>query len=509
MKICKISFGNKHYDLNDKVNIITGYTGKNKTLLFYAFEYLFCIDSTLDIKLAKKQLNTDYISAEFKNDVKVIVLKRNFSSNFNAYINDTNYMNMTKYKKALAEIFNFKEIYIENGNKKNQFYLKDYLKIIFIPEEQLTSPKNIFERNGELEKNKIQMFFQYMLTGDTISEELIKKKTGTKKSSLSISSFITTYNRIYSKPKKTEIKKYEELIKRIDVLKKDLVSFNEQLDNNMKELNLINTSSKRLMILLNSYNQELKEYGFAEIFEQIEENIEDNISKIDYEYYSAINAAIEDITKVKKFTDSKLEKLLSDNEKINHKINDLNNELNELKIRLNDFDNIVRYNDMIAMTTGLINANENEILKIDDNLNKENAKIKTDFSMNIQILCNNILTRIQKWGIEDIVSVGFDKLNYDFLFNDKPIKIQPKGEKSIFSLATNIEIILFMKKIGIVVPNFIIIDSCWVTSHLSYITQDQLKNKIVDNLSQMKLQVLILENEDRKKRIENCHYITL
>ena len=202
MKICKISFGNKHYDLNDKVNIITGYTGKNKTLLFYAFEYLFCIDSTLDIKLAKKQLNTDYISAEFKNDVKVIVLKRNFSSNFNAYINDTNYMNMTKYKKALAEIFNFKEIYIENGNKKNQFYLKDYLKIIFIPEEQLTSPKNIFERNGELEKNKIQMFFQYMLTGDTISEELIKKKTGTKKSSLSISSFITTYNRIYSKPKK-------------------------------------------------------------------------------------------------------------------------------------------------------------------------------------------------------------------------------------------------------------------------------------------------------------------
>lgn len=509
MKISKISFGTKSYNLDYKVNIITGYTGKNKTLLFYAFEYLFCIDSTLDIKLAKKQLNTDYISAEFQNDVKTIKIKRKFSSSFEAYINNENYTSMKKYKKALAEIFDFNEIYIENGNKKNQFFLKDYMKIILIPEEQLTSPKNIFERNGELEKNKIQMFFQYMLTGDTISEKLIKKKTGTKKSASSISSFITTYNRIYSKPKKSELKKYENLLERIDVLKNDLLSITNQLDDNEKNLNLVNTSSRRLMILLNSYNQELKEYGFAEIFEQIEESIEDNISKIDYEYYSAINIAIEDITKVKTFNDQKLGKLLSDNEKLNFKINDINNELNDLNIKLHDFDNVVRYNNMITMTTCLMNANEIEISNIEDNLNREKEKIKTDFSTNIQILCDNILTRIQKWGIEDIISVGFDKVNYDFLFNDKPIKIQPKGEKSIFSLATNIEIILFMKKIGIIVPSFIIIDSCWVASDLSYITQDELKNNIVDDLLQMELQVLILENEDRKTRIENCHYINL
>ena len=261
MIIKNIKFNDTILDFsNNMVNIVTGHTGDNKTLLFYAFEFLFCIDSSINLEEAKKNLGSDYISAEFVENDNSFVLKRKFSPTFNAYIDDVEFDKSTQYKKKLAERFNFNQIYIQNGDKKNQFFLKDYIKIIMIPEEQLTSTKNIFERYGEIDKVKMHLFFNYMISGKSVNVELIKKGSEIQKSEKTISSIKTTFNRVFSKPKKKELDDYaahEELVLNYT---RELDEYSLKKKNLAEKIDSLKLENKRFDTLLNSYGQDLKDY---------------------------------------------------------------------------------------------------------------------------------------------------------------------------------------------------------------------------------------------------------
>ncbi len=509
MKIDKIILGEKEYEVDEKINIISGYTKANKTVLFYAIEYLFCIDSSLEINKAKTVFNCNSIKMIFKEDKKILKVERMFDEKFNAIIDDEQFDSKASYQKELALKFNFDQIYIENNNQKNKFYLKDYLKLIMIPEEQLTSVKNIFERNGELDINKLIAFFTYMITGKVMKKELVDKKTRTSKSTTQINQFVTTFNRIYSKPKKSEINKYNEATTKMDDLNNEIANIEKLLTNLSEQKKELEISNLRLNTLIKSYEEDMKCFKFAKFFEKIEEEVSEEVDLIDYEYYSSLKNSINDIKKLYNENTNKISKLCKQLLLHNEEKDNLMQKVIGNKETIASLKKVEQYNQMLLLTSNMTVDNNKIFDDIVNEIEQYKNTVKNDFKNNLSILCSEIKNRLTLWGINDINEVSFNNRTYDFEFDSTPIKFQPKGEKSIFSLAVNIEIILFMKSIGIIVPNFILIDSCWVATDLRDMKPEQIKTNIVNNLAKLDLQVIIFENEDRKERIENCNYIFL
>lgn len=509
MKINKIILGDKEYEIDEKINIISGYTKANKTVLFYAIEYLFCIDSSLEINKAKTVFKCNSIKLIFKEDKKLLKVERMFDEKFNAKIDDEQFDSMVSYKKELALKFNFDEIYIENNNQRNQFYLKDYLKLIMIPEEQLTTVKNIFERNGELDKNKLIAFFTYMITGKVMKKELVDKKTRTSKSTTQINQFVTTYNRIYSKPKKSEINEYNGAMTKMDDLNNEIANIEKLQTNLFEQKKELEISNLRLNTLIKSYEEDMKCFKFAKFFEQIEEEVGEEVDLIDYEYYSSLKSSINDIKTLYNENTNKISNLYKQLSTYKEEKDILMQKVSNYKEIINSLKKVEQYNQMLVLTNNMTAENKKIFDDVFNEIEQYKNIEKNDFKNNLSILCSNIKNRLTLWGINDFHEVSFNNRTYDFEFDSTPIKYQPKGEKSIYSLAVNIEIILFMKSIGIIVPNFILIDSCWVATDLRDMKQEQIKTNIVNNLAKLDLQVIIFENEDRKEPIENCNYVYL
>lgn len=509
MKLKAIMLGDKEYAINENINIISGYTKANKTVLFYAFEYLFCIDSSLELSNAIDALKCNSIKAIFGDDTITFAVEREFSEKFKGIIDDIPYDSMKKYKKDLALKFGFNEIFVDNNNQKNQFFLKDYLKIILIPEEQLTSIKNIFERNGELDKGKMIAFFNYMITGKTMDDGLISKKTKAKKSETNISQFITAYNRIYKKPTKTEISKYNFAKEKIVEVVQEISNIKLEIDKCINQKKELEDSNIRLSVLVNSYEEDMKSFKFAKYFECIEELIDEELDIVEYEYYSSLKNSITDIKKLYFENITQISKIDKQIVTLKNELSSLVDKETKYKTIIENYKHILQYNQMIELTTNMCVDNEKIKEEITNEVENHKKLINDEFKSNLIELCMNIRKRLVSWGITDINVVSFDTKTYDFEFDSTPVKIRPKGEKSIFSLAVNVEIVLLMKSLGIVVPDFLIIDSCWVATDLRELTQDQIKNNIVSNLLESNLQIIIFENEDRKQKIENCTYIYL
>ena len=213
-----------------------------------------------------------------------------------------------------------------------------------------------------------------------------------------------------------------------------------------------------------------------------------------------------------------LNKLKSVNEnaimEINKKIDEIDAYLEILNTKFNDekskkFEKIVLYKQMENVSKSMENENTEKFKLIEEDLSAETKEIKKEFDDNIKDICENIKTRISNWNVKDVTNVSFNSNSYDFLFDNKPIKIQPKGLKSICTLATNLEIILFMKNNGIVVPSFLTIDSLWVGSDFKYISKKELKQSIINDVNKSGLQIAIFENEDDDEKLTNCNYLSL
>ena len=492
------------------VNIVSGFTNTNKTLLFHSFQYLFSIDSMIDIKHAITALNSDVVSATFtKTNGEEFTLKRYFSNSFKAYIDNTEFNNLKFYKKMLSDKFSFNEVVVKNGTRANQFFLKNYIEIINIPEEQLTSTANIFDRKGYSEKGKMIEFFKYLVTGIQSSPSIIKESASIAKSEKTINSIETTFNRMYKRISKKQLNDFDKLIKSKDDLISKLNNIKLELQNNKDELLKLKRNREKLIILKNSYKNDLEDFDFSNIYDQISGDKTNEESDIEIEYYSGLNQSIKDIDEILAFYNKKISCVEEKVNKISHYADKCKEEIDKYTKEIKSLNVISSYKKAIEVRDNLNQKNEEIRKKVDNDILETEKTRDKIYHTNIEKLCLAISNRIKKWGLPNFTNVEFDFKNCNFLFDSKTLKATPKGYKSILTLATNCEILLLTKEIGINTPNFIIIDSLWLASYLKEINMEQLKINIVSNLQQSNIQIVILENEIDKKRLNNCNYICL
>ena len=107
------------------------------------------------------------------------------------------------------------------------------------------------------------------------------------------------------------------------------------------------------------------------------------------------------------------------------------------------------------------------------------------------------------------VGVSFDALNADFRFNNEKLSIIPKGLKSIYSLASALEILKLSVNNNISNLNTIIVDSLWVATDIEGITKADLVNSIVSDLITDGIQVIIFENEIPLSERDGLHIINV
>ena len=499
---------NKTMPLEKGINIITGYTGQNKTLFYTAVEYVFCVSSNLGISLAINSLNSDFVGVVLTDDNVEYVLKRNIGTKFEAYINGKEYLKMDEYKKAINKCFGFLSCKISNADKANTFNSSDYMGMIFIPESQLTNQKNVFEKNGYSDKGKYIAFFKYILTGLIIDEKIEKKTNDLERNFKRVANYKTAVN-YFLRPNKADSHKREVLISSKKAIENQIALLKEENKKIVKDLEEKKIVLYRLRALKKTYESDISDCIEAGYFEDIENMCNsDCISPIDFSYYEVLKKNLEEIDSL----------LVSNSSYISSKEDIVSANIEDIKAKekeLSELDNALLLTDNIRIFDDCINtieivSNEYEKQKNETSINYESQKqkIESNFKENIKLLCNNVLNRIHSWGI-NVESVDFDYLNYDFLFDNEAVKYVPKGKKSIFTFALNFEIHSMAKKSLVNVPDFIMIDTLWVATSIKDFDSFDMKQRIVQNIRESDTQIILFENENQNEIIPNCHYYNL
>lgn len=499
---------NNTIPLTNGTNIITGYTGQNKTLLYTAVNYVFCVSSKLGIKSAIKSLSSNFIGVKITNGVTEHILKRTIQDFFEAYIDDVPYKKMNEYKKTLNSIFLFTPVKISCAGKNNTFNVSDFLDFVFIPENQLTSQNNVFEKDGYSEKAKNISFFIYILTGLSIDEKINKKSTDLERNYKKVFNYRTAVNYVL-KPKKDETRKRESIIKAKEEKRhtiNDLIEKNRLIEKILEEKKI---SVYRLNALKKSYESDLSDCIEAGYLEEIEKMCEsDQISQIDYSYYSALKKSVDEISQIvtQSFETIDSNVLILSNNK--ERIKELELEVAELDNQLKLSDNIRIYDECINTIDFISGEFEKAKKETAVSFEKEKENINSTYKDNLNILTQNVKTRLKKWGI-DIDKVEFDYLNDDFLFDGEAIKYLPKGRKSIYTFALNIEIYLISKSKIVNIPGFIMVDSLWVATNIKELNSDSFKETLIRDIETLDFQTIIFENENQSKRVPGCNYYDL
>ena len=508
MYLSKISIGAKNLNFNNCTNILTGFTGKGKTFYYNAIVYAFCL-SGLDISIAKKKYKADFVQLDFNDDNNIITIIRYFSISFKGKINSTEYTNIKDYKNKLNEIFFFNSAQILDGEKVTIFQLNDLIDMFFVPESQLTSQKNIFEKNGFSDFNKRKSFFDYILTGEKIESNNLKQNAKYIKNERSISKIPTTYNRLYSKPTKTQYKEYEKLTNDIELLKQNIIINNEKINDYQRLVVESEYMNTRLNSLLMTYQEDYRDLGFAEIFQILEETNNEKISRIDQAYCENLNNNIVELKdsisdchqKIKVYKDE-INRLNQDNRDNNERIEKLLNDRSE-------YDFIKAYDEISLLQLRLKEKNNekyyNDKSKYEEKINEISLNSKNER----ELLCEKISTRIGTWGLTKFKKVNFDQLQYDLTFDGERLKTIPKGYKSILSLAVSVEILLNAIEKNVWRKPFLICDTIWVASDFEDVDIFNIKEKIIKDLNKLPFKVIIMENENKSKKVESAKYISI
>lgn len=494
--------------LTAKVNIITGYTGQNKTLLYTAVGYLFCASSNLGTALAIKNLSSAFIGAVVTDGCTEYRLKRTIGASFYAEINDKKYEKMEDYKKALNTLFSFTPIKVQNGVKNITFNVSDFMDLVFIPESQLTSQNNIFEKGGYSEKGKFVNYFKYMLTGISVDEKVSKKNNDLARNYKRVSDYRKAVDYVL-KPKKDETKKRESLIESKSIKQTEMDDLNSKIEIVRKQIEEKKIVIYRLNVLKKSYESDLSDCVEAGYFEDIERMCEsDQISQIDYSYYSDLKNSLDEINFLLVTNTEVIERnegLLLKNEE---RIKEIEKEIFDIEKELESSDNIRVYDDCIGTIETLSNEYDKQKKEIDSEFDKQKNNIDSTFNNSVSLLSKNVKSRLNKWGCI-VHDVDYNHLNSDFLFDGVAIKHVPKGEKSIFTFALNVEILLLSKEKIKHVPNFLLVDSLWVSTNLKNIESEEIKERIILDIYSLNIQTIIFENENQRKKVPECNYFDL
>ena len=481
-------------DFDEDFNAIIGHTGARKTLLYKLILFAFGVAVELDFNSAINNFpNATYIEVTLKNEEHQRIIKRQISETFHGFVDDKEFDNAKNYNSEINRLFDLNPVKVENGAKSCAFGFKELLNFIFIPEEQLSSNKSVFTREGFAEKEKIMNFFRYIVSGMTIGDDDTKERTKIKKDKNSVKSFQTAINRRIQKPSAQDIKQRDKIVAKL----KQLSEENEKLNEELQDLA---TQKKQFLISLERINSLYKTY-FANIEEtkaglSFEASVDRDSepSDIDTLFLSSLENEISELSKTIQYSNAKLKKISERISKINDALKQSKEEENSLLKQLESYSYIENYETIQYASTRIFDAIEQTESKVEERIEEQQKTINDAYRQNLSILCAAISSRLNNWGLHD-VKVSFDALNADFRFNEERLTIVPKGLKSIYSLASAYEILKLAKKNRITSLNVVLVDSLWVATDIEGITKEELVDSIVSDLIVNETQIVVFENE--------------
>lgn len=481
-------------DFDENFNAIIGHTGARKTLLYKLIMFAFGVSVGLDFKSVISNFpSSTYIEVVIKDEKCQKSIKRQISETFHGFVDGEEIDNLKKYNSEINRLFDLNPVKVENGIKSCTFGFKELLNFIFIPEEQLSSNKSIFTREGFSEKEKIMNFFSYIVSGMTVGDDDTKERTKIKKDKNSVKSFQTALNRRVKKPSAEEIKKRDRIVDKLYVLNTEEKKLSEELQDlvTQRKQNLI--SLERINSLYKTYIANIEETRAGLSFEaSVDKDSEP--SDMDSLFLNSLENEISDLNETIQYSNSILKKINERITKINDRLKQLNEEEISLKEVLSTYAYIDSYETIQNASSRIFDAIEQTENEVKERIEEQQKTIDEAFKQNLYELCEAISLRLNNWGLHD-VTVSFDYSNSDFRFNSERLSIVPKGLKSIYSLASAYEILKLAKKNEITNLNTVLVDSLWVATDIEGIVKEELISSIVSDLVDEETQIIVFENE--------------
>lgn len=490
--------------------LITGFSGKGKTLLFKLIVFALGESRNLDITEAQRHFpGLKDVKLTFSNNY---VFERNISENFYAEIKrgtEENFVNVSKseYKQEIGALFEHENVKVlKSSDSTVTFTVSEYFNTLFFDENRITDDKSLIEAEGYADKVKLKNYYKYFLTNKILDEDTIKKVRKEKKDADNLNKAFSYLGKQVSKPtsetKKKRNKINAEIRKNIKKIN-DLQIHIEELNNNI----LAQSINKNKLLSLNDlYNSQLMEIQAASELDGIMETAQiqcphckemikwEPVFEVDEEC-NKLGQLIADIQKTIALIDKKksdLErKLISSKaevEEIKVKNEGLEQNIVDIDKQISDYSAYEKLKKMVS-----IKAITNQFKGQLDNQKKS---LDDEFIVQIKHLCDAITKRLTTWKITTKVPVDFDYEKFDFTFNGTIRYLLPKGYRGFCTVALIIELMRHMKSIGVPCFDFILVDTVWKVASFEKENINDVVTSFLNDIAECELQIIVFENEN-------------
>lgn len=510
----------------ETTTLITGFSGKGKTLLFKLIKYVLGETESIDLDEAKRQFpGLDRIQITFTNDY---VFARMLNDNFLAEIkfNDSDEFiaqDKKSYREQIGALFGHEDIKVlRKGNPPTaiSFTLSEYLNTLFFDESKLTDNKTLIEVEGRANEVKLTNYYKYFVTGKLLDESLIINAHTEQESDSVIKKALSYLNKSITKPS-SEIKKEKtQLENKIKKNKEKICELEKNIQNVELEIKSQIISKNKLISLSDLYSSQRSEIEAASMLDEFIKGTEiicpncgeaiswepivdskDEINKI--------SAQLDDIQKTIKSLDQTIN---SNRLKLNSYIDttrQLKKENIDIEHRLLHIDKQIEEYITYEKFKAIANIKKQATKTSTQHLQEKQKELEEEFKTQVKILCQSISNRLVDWGFKTKTNVEFNFEKFDFTFNDTIRTLLPKGYRGFFTVAVIIELMLQMKRVGVPCFDFILVDIVWKVASFEKEDINDVVTKFLNNISNCGLQIIVFENENIGSANLNCKHITI
>ena len=502
------------FEPSNKATLITGFSGKGKTLMFKLIEYALGENKEIDIDEAKQHFRgLKAVQLTFSNGQ---VFYRALEKTFNAKIKEsaeTEFISKEEkpYKKAVGALFGHEDIKVlKNGKTKLQettFTVSEYLNTLFFDESRITEEKAFIEAEGYSGITKLKNYYKYFLTGKIIGNNVISDAKEAQKEAAIEKKVVSYLGKQVTKP-------LAEITKQKKKYQGQLKSFNEKLQQTTGQINetkkqiechLINKN--KLCALYDLYKNQLSEIEAALLLDnfmkeseikchncgqsilwQPIDDVQDEIKNL-HGLISDIQNTLHSIDEQVQSLNGTLDSLINKEDAIKGQIEQVSDALLGINAQIEDY---LAYEKLKSIIKTKHSSSESAIQQLEETT----KEIEDDFATQIKVMCESISKRLEKWKVLTKTDVDFDFDKFDFKFNGTIRGHVAKGYRGFCTVAMIIELIKHMQSVGVPCFNFILIDTVWKVASFETENINEVVSAFLQDVAQCGIQIIVFENEN-------------
>lgn len=502
------------FEPSNKATLITGFSGKGKTLMFKLIEYALGENKKIDIEEAKRHFSgLNAVQLTFSNGQ---VFYRALNKTFDGKIKEslqTDFISKDEktYKKAVGALFGHEDIKVlKNGKTKLQettFTVSEYLNTLFFDESRITEEKSFIEEEGYSGITKLKNYYKYFITGKIIDNNVISDAKEEQKEAVIEKKVVSYLGKQVTKPL-TEIakkkKKYEGQLKSYN---EKLQHVSDQINDRKKQIECHLINKNKLCALSDLYKNQLSEIetalllddfmkeseikcqscGQSILWQPIDE-MQDEIKNL-HGLIGDIQNTLHSIDEQVQSLNDNLESLIKQKDTIKEHITQTSDAILGINAQIEDY---LAYEKLKSIIKTKKSSSESAIQQ----LVETTKEIEDEFSTQIKVMCDSISNRLKKWKVLTKKDVDFDFDKFDFKFNGTIRGHLAKGYRGFCTVAMIIELIKHMQSVGIPCFNFILIDTVWKVALFETENINEVVSAFLQDVAQCGIQIIVFENEN-------------